>query len=195
MRFQDKVALITAAASGIGRASADIIAREGGIVVAVDNNEERLDRTVAELREAGGRAHGQLCNALDPAEVERDRRLGRAGIRPRSTSWSTRSAAARSSRKPGADGRRAELCRLAEADRLQSDRHVPVHPCGRAGHEAAAARQDRQPGLDRRPRPQRVVVAAPMPRRRAASSPSPGSSPSSSGPTASTSTRSRRAAP
>ena len=30
MRFQDKVALITAAASGIGRASADIMAREGG---------------------------------------------------------------------------------------------------------------------------------------------------------------------
>src|SRR5881296_2817459 len=71
MRFQDKVALITAAASGIGRATADIIAREGGIVVAVDNNEERLDRTVTELREAGGRAHGRLCDALDPAQVDR----------------------------------------------------------------------------------------------------------------------------
>src|SRR5205807_3004154 len=70
MRFQDKVALITAAASGIGRATADIIAREGGIVVAVDNNEERLDRTVEQLRGAGGRAHRRLCNALDPAEVE-----------------------------------------------------------------------------------------------------------------------------
>jgi len=61
MRFQDKVALITAAASGIGRATADIIAKEGGIVVAVDNNEERLDRTVTELREAGGRAIGITC--------------------------------------------------------------------------------------------------------------------------------------
>jgi NAD(P)-dependent dehydrogenase (short-subunit alcohol dehydrogenase family) len=70
MRFQDKVALITAAASGIGRASADIIAAEGGIVVAVDNHEERLDRTVAELRQAGGRVHRRLCNALDPAEVD-----------------------------------------------------------------------------------------------------------------------------
>src|SRR5213595_3332668 len=71
MRFQDKVALITAAASGIGRATADIIAKEGGTVVAVDNNEERLDRTVRELREAGGRAHAKLCNALDQAEVDR----------------------------------------------------------------------------------------------------------------------------
>jgi NAD(P)-dependent dehydrogenase (short-subunit alcohol dehydrogenase family) len=71
MRFQDKVALITAAASGIGRATADIMAKEGAVVVAVDNNEERLDRTVAELREAGGRAHAKLCNALDRAQVDR----------------------------------------------------------------------------------------------------------------------------
>jgi NAD(P)-dependent dehydrogenase (short-subunit alcohol dehydrogenase family) len=70
MRFDDKVALITAAASGIGRASADIMAREGAIVVAVDNNEERLDATVAELGEAGGRAHGRLCDALVPAQVD-----------------------------------------------------------------------------------------------------------------------------
>ncbi|MBV9018400.1 MAG: SDR family NAD(P)-dependent oxidoreductase, partial [Alphaproteobacteria bacterium] len=71
MRFQDKVALITAAASGIGRATADIIAREGGTVVAVDNNEERLDRTVRDLREAGGRAQARLCDALDRAQVDR----------------------------------------------------------------------------------------------------------------------------
>ena len=70
MRFQDKVALITAAASGIGRATADIIAREGGIVVGVDNNESRIDQTVTALRTAGGRAHRRLCNALDPIEVD-----------------------------------------------------------------------------------------------------------------------------
>jgi NAD(P)-dependent dehydrogenase (short-subunit alcohol dehydrogenase family) len=70
MRFQDKVALITAAASGIGRATADIMAQEGAIIVAVDNNEERLERTVGELRKAGGRAHGKMCDALNAAQVD-----------------------------------------------------------------------------------------------------------------------------
>ena len=36
MRFQDKVALISAAGAGIGRATAKIIGREGGTVVGVD---------------------------------------------------------------------------------------------------------------------------------------------------------------
>jgi NAD(P)-dependent dehydrogenase (short-subunit alcohol dehydrogenase family) len=70
MRFQDKVAVITAAASGIGRATADIMAAEGAIVVAVDNNGERLEAAVAQLRQAGGRAHGRMCDALDAAQVE-----------------------------------------------------------------------------------------------------------------------------
>src|SRR3954462_3511176 len=70
MRFHDKVALITAAASGIGRATADIMAKDGAVIVAVDNNRERLDRAVAELAAAGGRAHGKLCDALDRAQVD-----------------------------------------------------------------------------------------------------------------------------
>jgi NAD(P)-dependent dehydrogenase (short-subunit alcohol dehydrogenase family) len=70
MRFQDKVAVITAAASGIGRATADIMAAEGAVVVGVDNDRERLEAAVAELRSAGGRAHGRVCNALDAAQVE-----------------------------------------------------------------------------------------------------------------------------
>ena len=55
MRFKDRVALITAAASGIGRATAEIMAREGGVVVAVDKDEARLDDMVASLRASQGR--------------------------------------------------------------------------------------------------------------------------------------------
>ena len=36
MRFKDKVAVITAFANGIGRATTEIMAREGAIVVGVD---------------------------------------------------------------------------------------------------------------------------------------------------------------
>jgi NAD(P)-dependent dehydrogenase (short-subunit alcohol dehydrogenase family) len=70
MRFKDKVALITAAASGIGRATCDIIVREGGIVVAVDNNQERLDAAVDTMNNSGGRAHGRMCDALDQSQVD-----------------------------------------------------------------------------------------------------------------------------
>ncbi|MBS0559060.1 MAG: SDR family oxidoreductase [Proteobacteria bacterium] len=69
MRFQGKVALITAAANGIGRATAGIMAREGATVVAIDNNQERLDAAVRALEREGGAAHGRLADALDEAQV------------------------------------------------------------------------------------------------------------------------------
>jgi hypothetical protein len=70
MRFDGKIALITACASGIGRATADIMAREGATIVGVDNNQERLDKTVAEITAAGGKAHGRLCDALQKDQVD-----------------------------------------------------------------------------------------------------------------------------
>jgi NAD(P)-dependent dehydrogenase (short-subunit alcohol dehydrogenase family) len=69
MRFTDRVALITAAASGIGKATAEIIAAEGGTVVGVDSDQGRLDKVVAGLRDAG-RAHGVRADALDPVQVQ-----------------------------------------------------------------------------------------------------------------------------
>src|SRR6266849_4392647 len=70
MRFTDKVAVITACANGIGRATAEIMAREGAVVVGVDNHRDRLEEAVAALRGAGGKAHGRLCDALDAGQVE-----------------------------------------------------------------------------------------------------------------------------
>ena len=70
MRFQGKVALITAAASGIGRATANIIGREGGRIAAVDIDRERLDATVAEIITAGGEAHAYNADALDEDKVQ-----------------------------------------------------------------------------------------------------------------------------
>ncbi len=51
-RFADKTIIVTGAGSGIGRATASRIAREGGRVVAVDISSERLDEFKNELPEA-----------------------------------------------------------------------------------------------------------------------------------------------
>jgi NAD(P)-dependent dehydrogenase (short-subunit alcohol dehydrogenase family) len=70
-RFEGRIALITAAASGIGRATADIVAAEGGTVVGVDVDEARLEKAMAQIRDAGGRAHARPADALDAEQVAR----------------------------------------------------------------------------------------------------------------------------
>ena len=67
MRFQGKVALITAAGSGIGKATAEIIGGEGGIVVGVDTDEGRLKTALDAIK---GRAEGRRADALDAAQVD-----------------------------------------------------------------------------------------------------------------------------
>ena len=70
MRFQGKVALISAVGAGIGRATAAIIGREGGAVVGVDVDSGALDRLTAEIGAAGGRVLALRADALDAASVE-----------------------------------------------------------------------------------------------------------------------------
>ncbi len=70
MRFQGRVALITAAGRGIGRATAEIIGREGGTVAAVDIDDAALKQVEAAVREAGGAVHPLRADALDAAQVQ-----------------------------------------------------------------------------------------------------------------------------
>jgi NAD(P)-dependent dehydrogenase (short-subunit alcohol dehydrogenase family) len=70
MRFEGKVAVITAFANGIGRATAEIMAQEGAVVVGVDNHRDRLETAVAAMRGAAGQVHGRLCDALDQGQVD-----------------------------------------------------------------------------------------------------------------------------
>jgi NAD(P)-dependent dehydrogenase (short-subunit alcohol dehydrogenase family) len=70
MRFSGRVALITAAGRGIGRATAEIMAREGGTVVAVDRDKAALEEAVGALRAAGGTAEAIVADGLDGAQVE-----------------------------------------------------------------------------------------------------------------------------
>ena len=69
MRFDGKVALITAAGAGIGKATADIIVREGGIVVAVENQQERLDALATGLDNQPGQLIAKCIDAMDEVAV------------------------------------------------------------------------------------------------------------------------------
>jgi len=64
-----KVALVTGAGSGIGRASAVRLAREGASVVAVDVNEAGARETVAQIEAAGGRAAGVRADVTREEDV------------------------------------------------------------------------------------------------------------------------------
>jgi NAD(P)-dependent dehydrogenase (short-subunit alcohol dehydrogenase family) len=56
MRLTQKVALITGAGSGIGRAAALLLAQEGARVAALGRTEDELQQVVGEIKERGGEA-------------------------------------------------------------------------------------------------------------------------------------------
>jgi NAD(P)-dependent dehydrogenase (short-subunit alcohol dehydrogenase family) len=70
VRLAGKVALITGAGSGIGRAASLLFAREGAAVVAVDRDGDAAEQTVAQIRAGGG---GEVNDAGRPG-AERARR-------------------------------------------------------------------------------------------------------------------------
>ena len=70
MRLDGKVAIVTGAGSGIGRASTLLFAREGARVVACDIDEERGEETVDAVRKEGGDASFLRADVADSGQVE-----------------------------------------------------------------------------------------------------------------------------
>ena len=61
-RFEGKVALVTGAASGMGRATCIRLASEGASVLGIDVNEEGLKETAEEILGAGGTIQVRACD-------------------------------------------------------------------------------------------------------------------------------------
>ena len=77
-RFQDRVYLVSGASSGIGRACARALGREGARVVAAGRRQARLDEVVAQLRAGGG---GAVAVAGDVREESTCRAWVEAAVR------------------------------------------------------------------------------------------------------------------
>ncbi len=69
MKLEHKVALVTGAGSGIGRASALRLAQEGAKVCCTDLRTEDAEETAKQIRDAGGDAIGLACNVADESQV------------------------------------------------------------------------------------------------------------------------------
>ncbi len=70
MELLGKVALVTGAAQGIGKATALLLAEKGADVVVSDINLEKAQETAKEIEEKGRRSMALKVNVADPVEVE-----------------------------------------------------------------------------------------------------------------------------
>ena len=70
-QFADKVAIVTGAASGIGRATALRLAAGGASVVVVDRDADGARTVMSELAQYGARAVAEVCDVREPEAAER----------------------------------------------------------------------------------------------------------------------------
>jgi NAD(P)-dependent dehydrogenase (short-subunit alcohol dehydrogenase family) len=73
MRLKDRVAVVTGAGGGIGKAIAKRLTSEGAVVVVADVTDEPREgggKTVDEIRASGGRAEFVKCDVSREAEIE-----------------------------------------------------------------------------------------------------------------------------
>ena len=69
-RFENKICLVTGAGSGIGKATALAFAKEQGLVVAADINENAAKAIAATIEANGGKAIALKADISDRSEVK-----------------------------------------------------------------------------------------------------------------------------
>ncbi len=67
-RFEDKVVLVTGAASGIGRATVERLAQEAAKLLCVDIQAEAVEATAKRAIELGAEAEARVCDVSDPKQ-------------------------------------------------------------------------------------------------------------------------------
>jgi NAD(P)-dependent dehydrogenase (short-subunit alcohol dehydrogenase family) len=69
--FAGKVAVVTGAGRGIGRATALLLAQRGAIVVAANRRHDDGKKLVAEIAASGGKAHFVATDVSEPDQIKR----------------------------------------------------------------------------------------------------------------------------
>ncbi|HEY9844955.1 MAG TPA: SDR family NAD(P)-dependent oxidoreductase, partial [Candidatus Caenarcaniphilales bacterium] len=70
MQLTGKVALITGAGSGIGQAAAQLLAKEGAQIAALDHTADELEHTVAQIQHHQGKALPVVADISQPAQMQ-----------------------------------------------------------------------------------------------------------------------------
>jgi NAD(P)-dependent dehydrogenase (short-subunit alcohol dehydrogenase family) len=71
VRLQNKIAIVTGAAHGIGQAIAALFGREGAHVFVIDLDAKAGAQTAAAIRDSGGQATFVKCNVSKPSQASR----------------------------------------------------------------------------------------------------------------------------
>lgn len=69
-KLENKTAIITGAASGMGKAMAHLFAAEGANVIVADLKQNEIDEVVNLITQSGGKAHGVVCNVAIETDIK-----------------------------------------------------------------------------------------------------------------------------
>ena len=70
MRLKNKIAVVTGAGSGLGKAISMRLAEEGAVAIVVDINEAAMAQAVGEIQGTGARAQGYLVDVSQQAAIQ-----------------------------------------------------------------------------------------------------------------------------